>query len=239
MKYQKVITMCHWRRPEYTQKSIEYLSRCHGIKEYTAILHIDGRGDPFVARECLAFKPSVKSLVIVEHKDHIGCNRNTFEALKDGFEISDYVIHIEDDILVARDGLRFLEWATQFENDPSIFTVGIWRHPSGWLPTMKIPWIPGHERKAGTIFGFYVWGWATWKNRWQEMKLGWTTKDDRSGSWDTVITQQVRGSRLSLQPYIGRANNIGEHLGTHRGAAWECHWADSPGFKEPDGFERV
>lgn len=239
MTHQKVITMCHWRRPEYTRVCLEYLSRCHGINDYTVFIHIDGNGDPKVLQESLRIKPVVKVLQIIEHKSHLGCNGNTLRALENGFGFSDFVIHIEDDIIVARDGLRFLEWASQFENDPAIFTVGIWRHPSGWLPTMKIPWIPGHERKAGTVVGFYVWGWATWQSRWKEMRNGWTRDNDRTGSWDTILTRKVRGNRLSLQPYIGRANNIGEHLGTHRGAAWECHWADSPGFKEPDGFERV
>lgn len=239
MSHKKVITMCHWRRPEYSKTCVEYLKKCHGICDYTVLVHIDGKGDSQVSKECEKLRPSVKHLVITHHDKHMGCNGNTFAALESGFNESDYVIHIEDDILVARDGLRFLEWANQFESDPTLFTVGIWRHPFGWLPTQNTPWIPGHERMAGTIVGFYVWGWATWKSRWNEMKNGWTKGDDILASWDTILTRQVRGNRLSLQPYIGRANNIGEHLGTHRGASWECHWADSPGFVEPQSFERV
>lgn len=235
----KVITMCHWRRPEYTQKSLEYLSRCHGIGDYTVFIHIDGKADPKVAEESLKLKPSVKVLQIIEHKTHLGCNGNTRRALESGFAFSDYVIHIEDDILVAKDGLRFLEWASQFENDPKIFTTGIWRHPAGWLPEQKRPWITGHDRIAGIADGFHVWGWATWKSRWKEINDGWTKGDDHNSSWDTVLTKEVRKGRASLLPYIGRANNIGENMGTHRGAAWVSHWADSPGFVEPKTFERV
>lgn len=239
MTYQKVITMCHWRRPDYTRTCLEYLSRCHGIGDYTVLIHIDGKADPKVAQEILNLKPSVKVLQVIENKTHLGCNENTRMALESGFAISDYVIHIEDDILVAKDGLRFLEWASQFENDPKIFTTGIWRHPSGWLPEQKRPWIPGHERIADIADGFHVWGWATWKSRWKDMEQGWTKGDDLTSSWDTVLTREARHGRVSLLPYIGRANNIGEHLGTHRGASWVSHWADSPGFVEPKTFERV
>lgn len=231
--------MCHWRRPDYTHTCLEYLSRCHGIKDYTVFIHIDGQSDPKVSVEALKLRPVVKVLQVIQHGSHLGCNGNTRKALDSGFAISDYVIHIEDDILVAKDGLRFLEWASQFENDKRIFTTGIWRHPSGWLPEQKRPWIPGHERLAGTTDGFHVWGWATWKSRWQEIDKGWTKGDDRTSSWDTVMSRQVRGNRVSFLPFIGRANNIGEHLGTHRGASWVSHWADSPGFVEPKTFERV
>lgn len=239
MTYNKVITMCHWRRPDYTQKSIEYLSRCHGIKDYTVFIHIDGKGDPKVAEESLKLRPVVKVLQVIEHKSHLGCNGNTRKALDSGFAVSDYVIHIEDDILVAKDGLRFLEWASQFEEDKNIFTTGIWRHNDGWLPSQNRPWIPGHERIAAICGGFYVWGWATWKSRWKEMQQGWTKGDDMKASWDCILTHNVRGNRGSLLPFIGRANNIGEELGTHRGASWVQHWADSPGFVEPKTFERV
>lgn len=239
MSHRKVITMCHWRRPEYSQKSLEYLSRCHGIAEYTVLMHIDGKPDPKVLEECERFSKVPDQYSIVQHPNHGGCNGNTFAALSSGFELSDYVIHLEDDILISRDGLQYFEWASQFENDPKIFTTGIWRNNNGWLPEQKRPWIPGHERLADFNPGFAVWGWATWKNRWIEMKAGWTKGDDHFASWDETLSKNVRGNRCSLLPYISRANNIGEHLGTHRGAAWLSHWADSPGFVEPGRFERV
>lgn len=236
---QKVITMCHWRRPEYTAKCMEYLSRCYGVSEYDVICKIDGGGDPLVEKACAALKPFVRNLNIETHKNHLGCNRNTYSALEAGFQASDYVIHIEDDILFAREALMFLEWSRQFESDTSIFTTGVWRHHHGWLPEQKRPWIPGHERWAGTFPGFFVWGWATWRSRWEEMKAGWTKGDDMKASWDTILTHNVRGNRMSFLPYIGRANNIGEVLGTHRGASCVSHWADSPGFVEPKRFERI
>lgn len=239
MSREKVITTCHWRRPEYSKACCEYLSKCHGIGDYTVLVHIDGKCDRKVISECEKLKPYVKNLSITTHGSHLGCNGNTKNALESGFALSDYVIHIEDDILVARDGLKFLEWAYQFEDDTRIFTTGIWRHNDGWLPAQGRKWIPGHERIAGICGGFYVWGWATWKSRWLEMSKGWTKGNDHDQSWDTILTTTVRGNRGSLLPFISRANNIGENLGTHRGAAWLEHWADSPGFVDPKTFERV
>lgn len=231
--------MCHWRRPEYTRLCIEYISRCHGIKDYTVLIHIDGDGNKDVAKECAKLLKSVKSLEVVKHGAHLGCNKNTKLALESGFAVSDYVIHIEDDVLVARDGLEYMEWASQFEGDPKIFTTGLWRHPAGWLPDQNRPWIPGHESLADYVGGFYVWGWGTWKTRWTEMRKGWTTGNDMHQSWDTILTQNVRKNRASFVPFISRSNNIGEALGTHRGANWIPHWADSPGFVEPHKFMKV
>lgn len=232
--------MCHWRRPEYSRSCLEHLSRCQGIEDYTVVIVIDGEGNPEVPIICGKFRKHVRRLEIVKQAKHLGCNATTRTALEIGFDMADYVIHIEDDILVARDGLRFLEWAQQFGKDATLFTTGIWRHNDGWLPNQNRPKPTEHDRIAGSILGFYVWGWGTWKDRWLEMKAGWTNGDDSSDtSWDTVLTQRVRGGRKSLLPYIGRANNIGEHLGTHRGASLVAYWAGSPGFVAPKDFERI
>lgn len=237
----KVITMCHWRRPKYTRVCLEHLARCQGISDYTVIMHIDGKGDPGVLKECDKFRGKCAKLKLAPHLQHLGCSGNTFQALQDGFALSDYVIHIEDDVVFAKDALKFLEWASQFESDKRIFTTGAWRHHNGWLPPpdQNRPWIPGHERWASLFPGFFVWGWATWQSRWQEMKAGWTKGPDTTRCWDTVLTREVRGKRYSFLPLIGRANNIGEDLGTHRGAQWINHWAESPGFIYPDHFERI
>lgn len=241
MNNQKVITMCHWRRPEYSRDSINHLSRCFGIKDYSVFIHIDGKGDANVKIECERLKPHVKALKITKHQSHLGCNQTTRLALTEGFAHSDYVIHCEDDVLLAKDSLRFFEWAFQFESDKTLFTTNAWRHHYGWLPKphQDRPWIPGHERWVSTFTGFFVWGWATWKSRWKEMERGWTKGKDREKSWDTALTREVRAGRLSLLPLIGRSNNIGAKLGTHRGAAWIPHWAESPGFVYPESFERI
>lgn len=235
----KIITMCHWRRPDYTSNCMDHLSKCFGIQDYTVVAHIDGGAPESVSKGCERLRPFVRELIVKKHRSHKGCNGNTLSALVHGFSIGNYVVHVEDDILLAPDALEFSEWASQFESDPKIFTIGLWRHPKGWMPDQKRPWIPGHERKADGADGFHVWGWATWKSRWVEIEKAWTKGDDRTASWDTVMSTTVRGNRLSLLPYIARANNIGSDLGTHRGAAWLDHWADAPGFIPPHKFERV
>ena len=61
---------------------------------------------------------------------------------------------------------------------------------------------------------FTPWGWATWVDRWKEMKDEWDLSG-AMGSWDTKINHVVRKVRYELIPMVSRIQNIGGEMGTH------------------------
>ena len=232
--------MSVYRRPEYTRMVLNALRHNLGSQKYRLVVAVD----------CEGSRPNQEVLRIVTEQtwpvrldlvlasEHQGCNRTIFSALDKAFEDSDYVIHIEDDILVARDALGWFEWARDsYRDDKFIFTVTDWRHPSGWLPdSERRIWEKEHSQARREGF-FCCWGWATWQDRWEEIKANWTQKGDYELSWDVRISE-LRGDRVQIAPMISRAVNIGARLGTHRGHHPLKYWrgADSV-FEIPEFYE--
>ena len=229
----KIITLCFWNRPNYAREVLEALERCYGIENYMLLIHLDGNGHkeiPSVAKSV-----DFAERVIIKHVDHLGCNETTRMALTHGFNESDYVIHVEEDVTIAPDSLKWFEWANQFGSRSDIFTANAWRHDVGWLPESGSQCPDGEGEKASIIPFFNCWGWATWIDRWKEMDAGWTTGTDLSFSWDLKVSE-IRGNRMGIQPHISRAMNIGSGGGIHRGDYLLSHWAGSEGFSIPNQY---
>jgi hypothetical protein len=229
----KIITLCFWKRPDYAREVLSSLERCFGIQNYTLLIHLDGHGHkeiPSVAKSV-----DFAERVVVRHGDHLGCNETTRRALSHGFNESDYVIHVEEDVAIAPDSLRWFEWTHQFGSRSDIFTSNAWRHDVGWLPESGVQCPDGEGEKASIIPFFNCWGWATWIDRWREMESRWTPGGDHSLSWDVRLSE-IRGNRHGIQPHISRAVNIGEHGGTHRGACGMSYWAGADGFNTSGNY---
>lgn len=236
----KIITTTWWRRLEYSRRTIYALSACPEAKDYTVLIHIDGPPDPGIVALAKSVQPLFANVLVEPSQTHLGCNGNTRKALEHGFSLGDFVIHVEDDVLVAQDALRYMEWASQFASDQNLFTVSLWRHDKGWLPsTPDKPKPPDTDGLAENYPRFAVWGWGSWADRWEEMKRGWTTGGDMDASWDIVLTEKVRAARCDLSPHCSRAVNIGADLGTHRGDVPLSYWAGSADFVLPLEYKRV
>jgi hypothetical protein len=241
-KNAKIITCCFWRRPKYTRRVLDALRCCPGIHEYTLLIQQDGadhRGDVGQSEvrsicERINFAPCR----IVSESEHLGCNQNTRRALATGFRHADYVIHIEDDIQVAPDALQYFEWAKQFGSDRSVFVASIWEWPAfGRRLT------PAEDTHVKWHPGLSIWGFATWRDRWEEMEKGWTnSRDDKTESWDQYLEANVKGAeRGSLCPIVSRSINIGAENGTHCGDHLLSYWAGDKSFrrKNPPIYQRI
>jgi len=106
-----IITTLHYNRPDCTRRCLEALSRCRGIEDCRLIAHTDG--GPNRSQEVadlLQQRPFCDTQVCF-HPDHLGFDQATFQTLRDGFVDADFVVHIEDDILLAPDALEWFAWA--------------------------------------------------------------------------------------------------------------------------------
>lgn len=198
---EKVVTMTLYRRPHYARQVLEALARCDGIDEHLVLLHIEpGYPDVLEAARRVKFERKI----LVENADVLGCSMNSRAAIGHGFQHADFVVHLEDDTVPARDCLRFFDWARRaYRDDPTVFTVASYARenppPDRYFEVIRSPW-------------FTPWGWGTWRDRWDEISASWN--DDPSVTWDICINR-LRAGRSEVRPLLARTQNIGAEGGTH------------------------
>lgn len=212
LTYAIAMPVCN--RPEYTERAIKAIPL--GIPIYA---HVDCQKDGLFNKEVLEVLKK-HDIVYEMAQDKLGCNGNVKAALELAWNSGlqpDVVVCIEDDIVVEPDAFDYIRWAAnRYKHDPQYRTIGLWAHKQGWQPGR-----PFHPSELGKVMEqpkFSVWGWATWRDRWEEIRDRWTTgPDSHDTSWDVVMLSQLEG-RKEVVPSISRANNIGELNGTHQGA---------------------
>jgi hypothetical protein len=196
--------MTLFNRPQYTKRVIDALSQCEGIQKYHLLIFIDHGGNPDVIRLANDIKFTSKEVVV--HTRRLGCDNNIHSALSAGFKKSDYNIHIEDDICPGKDMLKYFEFCDyRYRYDLTVFTICAYHkarnekeHQEYYCDKVfRNPW-------------FTPWGWATWKDRWDEIKKQWNYS-----AWDIHVHSNIRKDRFEIRPYLARTQNIGEFNGAH------------------------
>jgi hypothetical protein len=225
-----VIAIPIYNRPRYFLQTLDALSKCNGIEKYLIVVSAEP-----LCREVIDMALNIKfaSRFVVVNAEKIGCSANVYNALSTGFKASDYVICVEDDVLLAPDTLQYFEWCKdRFRNDPEIYTIGCYiRNPgpcveSNMYVCKRCPW-------------FIAWGWATWRNRWEEpggMRDDWDFNYQHEG-WDININHRLRRDRQEIYPVLSRSQNIGT-VGVHvPSPEWHAqhqhseYWAGHPEMK--------
>lgn len=193
-----------WRRPEYTKRVFDSISQCFNIEKYTVLAFSEPDCQEVVDLAKKYHFPCKYSLTVNPSK--LGCTKNIHQALKAGFDQDDFVILIEDDILLSKDALRYFEHCnTNYKNDANVFTV------CGY--TKNIPKEKSHH-VIKKVPWFTPWGWATWTNRWEEIDAVISKPNEQRLSWD-IITNHSRKNRTQIEPLLSRTQNIGAKLGTY------------------------
>lgn len=221
----KVITTLHFNRPQYTRRMLECLAAAEGIEDYALIAYVHEGGHPEVVKLLSGFTSAHRTFVVTEDLGigHLDPDRRiakaTHQVLKLGFIVGEYVIHLEDDILLARDALRYFEYARQFEAEPECLTVSAYsKHGK-----------PGTADPSaiGRLSWFHPWGWATWQSRWETLiEPNWGQEH-----WDEHLNRH-RQQMYEIFPHAARALNVGATGGVHvPGAAWHMeHQFNGPWF---------
>lgn len=195
------ITVSGYNRPDYLRQACDALARCVGIEDCRVFVLLDPCDETEACRavairhgwECFAYE------------EHAGCNNAILAALMFGFETlgGDYHVHFEDDCVPTRDALLWFSWARdRYRHDQSVFTVSGYRQKGNT-----------RLRECRLRRWFTPWGWATWPDRFAEMKQRWSAKD--GPSWDIIVNHVVRGTRWEACPWVSRVQNIGAERGVH------------------------
>lgn len=227
-----VVTMTHYNRPEYTRRALEALSRCDGIADCLLVAHVEpGTAEVIDQLKAINFCETA----IVCNNQRQGVARNTLRALEHGLELSDFVVHVEDDILMAEDALTYFWWArATYHNDARVGSVSAYRrtaesiHPVLYNDVRRLRW-------------FHPWGLGIWRDRYQAarphvlhicgladdpaggfrvvgpgVRNTTTPYGDMVGGWDGAFGSYA-GINGLVQPYplLSRVQNIGAISSTH------------------------
>jgi hypothetical protein len=219
MTDRRVITTCQFRRPDYTRQMLAGLRACEGIGEYTILAHLEpGDEEVHALIRAIDFAECRR----VENVHRLGVNVNAENALRHGFSLADYVIHLEDDIICAPDALRYYEWCRdRYGADPRVFSVTGYNRRSTPAPPSEYHAV--HLRKW-----FHPWGFAIWRDRWDLFQGRLYSRFDVT--WDVFLNETFcRGGTTprchEVYPELSRSQNVG--LKTSRRTAMPtAHWSE-------------
>jgi hypothetical protein len=214
-----IITMVLWNRPAYTRAVLTALRGCSGIGDYLLLPHVEPGNDEVLSLvQAIEFAETRLTL----NPRRLGIGKNTYLAWQEGFTKSDFIIHIEDDTVPARDCLRYLEHCRRaYRRDHEVFSVSSYN---------RLPCPPNQLYHISRRPPYTCWLVGIWKDRWEWIRSRWSTDPER---YATHLTNQVRRYRLDeIYPLLSRSQNIGAERGVHvPSAEWHRanhyteHWA--------------
>ena len=221
------IVMTLYRRPGYTRRVLDSVLRCReDIGDMPFWLFVD-RGSGEVADMAFDFaRTSGMRAGVFWASERLGCNGNTFRAVDAAIDNFDSVIAIEDDVVLGRDAIRYFKWGLKkYAGDQSVFSI------SGYHKDSEATDIEKTDRRCS----FVPWGWATWRDRWMDVRHARHRSSIPPGvSWDTWLTEHARNGRHEVYPLVSRTQNIGAEDGQHVPSAawhaanqWNPVWIDS------------
>lgn len=185
----KTIVTMHYNRPQCTKKCIEYLERCIGIEDYIVLFHVE----PCMTEIVDIISKSNLNKKVVINTSLLGLWKNKKKAINNGFNNSDFVIVIEDDVLLSKDALQYFDWARdKFEQDESVVTVTAYN-------SEKVGINPYEVKKRNW---YNSTAWAIWKNRYEKL-VNWNGQDKE------LMSQLFTENKYEVFPVLSRAQNIG------------------------------
>jgi|GEM_PF-996127 len=197
----KVITLVLYNRPDYTRRVLAALRACDGVGNYLILPHVEPGNDEVLA---LAEKIDFAQVKLTLNPRRLGIGRNTWLAWNHGFQEADFIVHLEDDTVPARDCLRFMEHCRRaYLDDPEIFSVAAYH---------RSPCARSRFHEISRRRYYTCWLVGLWKNRWQWCQSRW----HRDSSQYAAYLNHLLGEHglKEVYPLLSRAQNIGAENGT-------------------------
>jgi hypothetical protein len=203
-----------YNRLDYTKQVLDGIRSCYNSKDYKVIICVEPE-QPVMIDMLSNYKHL--DMEIHQNEERLLTGGNVFKCLDIGFTYSDYVILFEDDIVPSKDCLNYFEFCRhKFKDIKEILNI------TGYCNRLHIKDFDIHIKedeyyKLRRLDWFTCWGWATWLDRWQELKKHWFT-DKRDGNWTGKINNKfiLEDKMYQIMPYLSRVQNIGFENGVHK-----------------------
>lgn len=247
------ITMTAYRRPAYTAQVLRSLAAADTARQWRLLVQVEPP-DAATSDEDQAAAEQTWQLVqqlceeldlspwrVQRNPQRLGLNRNThavLSAARAAMDATDWLLHIEDDTLLAPDALHWYAWAlAHYADDPRVFTIAGYHRCDEVPPATQ--WYHCRQRDW-----FTCWGWACWGYRLAELLERWSFTNPKSFAWH--LNRGVRGNRREVHPLLSRVQNIGYLAGENdRSEQWyrEHHrtpvWASALPAVPPVPFQEA
>lgn len=211
------ISITHYKRPEYSDKCMYYLSRCLDIENYVVHHSIDYYNDDIsncIVEICKKYT-NIKSY-FTKHETNLGVCQNVFFGYKYCFEKfnSTFCIHTDDDNIYAKDALLFYNFCAKKYRDSVMFfsayspidRVHIAKNPIDDIDKIYVrgPLLEPTLGITDTTF-----------NLLKSLNAFVESKEASHGN-SILYTFEINNIKnfYCAMPYISRANNIGREGGT-------------------------
>jgi hypothetical protein len=230
-----IVSLTAFERPRYLRETVAHLAAAaSALDEPVVVL---ARVEPSArVDDVLAILAPYRNIFVRVNSDRLGLQANTLAVLDWAWGVAaasgeDFVLHLEEDLLVARDGLRLAAWLRDTYRDDadaqfvSLTNCGSTREAL-------------YDRTGGVLltecnkvwrtdwFECHVWG--TWRPEWDRLRAAWPHE------WSTHWARRVNEGVLTghqVLPVLSRSKSIGvvgQHCEPH---AHETHnplvWAES------------
>lgn len=176
-----------YARPDHLRRTLESLAANTLASETQLIIFCDGprseEDAPCVrdVRDVAKAVTGFKSVEIRARDENVGLAANIIEGVTQVANAHGRVIVVEDDMVLARGFLSFMNAALdRYADEPKVW------HVSGWSQPIAV------EELSDTYFWRVMncWGWATWADRWSHYKR------DPKGLIDTWSIRKIDGFNL-------------------------------------------
>lgn len=238
-----------YNRPNHTIQTIESLAINYLAKETDLFIFSDAAKDEKSIEKVklvrdyidkLADRKLFKTINIIKAKSNKGLANSVISGVSEIVELYGKVIVLEDDLKSSKDFLQYMNDALDYyQRDGKIWSI------SGYTFKINVPQY--YKSQVYITYRGCSWGWATWKDRWEN--VDWNVSDydkfkgdlnlrkkmNRGGrDMSTMLDWQMQGkidswairwcytqSKLNMftvYPVVSRIQNLGcDGTGTHSG----------------------
>ena len=186
------IAIFAFNRPQHLAKCLLSLEKCVGLEDSTGIIFIDGpRSEKEVELVSSTIEVALKfasnnNFTVEIRKENFGLAKSITSGIAQIFKNNPRVIVIEDDLILGKGFLEFMNIGLErYQNIGRVASISGYQYPIT------------HELKSSVFLkGADCWGWATWKNRWEQTTF--TGKE---------LLDQITSENLSDEFNLDGSNN--------------------------------
>lgn len=218
---QKALVLTAYNRLNYLTQVMEYWDGVRGRFEWNLFVHLEP--SDVLNKMCDIIGQHAPEAYISVNERVLGVLENPYQAFEKAFRTHEFVLRLEDDVVVSQDALEYVSWAAEeYRYDPEIALVQ--------MHSMR-----GHGAEGAVVrtTDFSPWNWGTWYPEWLNF-IGPTWDHDYSthngtpgveAGWDWNLNTRVLPSlnKKIIAPVQSRSEHIGVY-GTH-GTPDTIHYA--------------
>lgn len=196
-----IVSMTAFDRVEYAAEVAESLrvARERLDEPVTLVVSLDWSERSGEMRELLA--PDV----LLDQTQRRGLQLNTRLVLDRAWELAgergdDFVLHLEDDLVLAPDALECAAWLRdRYRDDDRV----------GWVSLTEVHTIPGDDdhHAVGLFPWFECHVWGTWRPMWEQLRGDWP--HEWSNHWAARVNDRSMFGTVQARPLLSRSRSIG------------------------------